>query len=623
MCSRPLRRWLSLSLCALFALAFVSGCASWRSTGPVRDASSQRLPPAGPVVGSMGQYGSHVWRGIPYAKPPVGDLRWRAPQPAERWSEWLEADRSGEACSQPANFLAGDASGDNELVGAEDCLYLDVYAPAFAPDQVPAGDARIPVMVWIHGGGNVVGRAGFYDGGRLAATHDVVVVAINYRLGALGWFRHESLRAAAEGPAEASGNFGTLDLIRSLEWVQRNVAAFGGDPDNVTIFGESAGGTNVFTLMLSPLAEGLFHRAIVQSGGTGVMEGARAEEPFAAREDGHRNSSSEVLGRLLEKQSKSSGELSAPELASFLRATSVRDLMAAYQRRPSGGADVPTLFRDGFVLPDEAPMDLFARGAYNQVPVVLGSNRDENKLFMVEDPAYVSRSLGGIPRPHDPDVYQATAEYQSRAWKARGVDEPASLMHAVQGDSVYAYRFDWDEEPKVLWLYDGGEMIGAAHGLEIPFVFGHFDVGPQSGSVFTRRNREGREQLSSEMMSYWAEFAHKGRPGRGRASDQAQWWAWDGSDRRAPKFIVLDTLASEGIRMDTRVESLPAILEALVADPRLVDARSKCQVLRQLANWEDISRSEYQTIDGALCAPYALDDYPWPESGTLEAEASQ
>src|SRR5262249_41484462 len=144
--------------------------------------------------------------------------------------------------------------------------YLNVYAPRFGESEVPAGSARLPVMLWIHGGGNTVGEAGFYNGGNLAASERVIVVTVNYRLGPFGWFRNAALRGEGTSEADRSGNFGTLDLVRALEWVQENVAAFGGDPNRVTIFGESAGGVNVFTMLQLPGAHGLFHRAIVESG---------------------------------------------------------------------------------------------------------------------------------------------------------------------------------------------------------------------------------------------------------------------------------------------------------------------------------------------------------------------
>ncbi|MGH7859373.1 MAG: carboxylesterase family protein, partial [Candidatus Binatia bacterium] len=256
------------------------------------DPESRRSLPAGEVVGSTGRYGAHVWLGIPYAKPPVGALRWRAPEPREAWNGVREALAPPAVCAQLPSRFGGVESDDPEKpVGGEDCLYLNVYAPRFSPGEVPKAGSRLPVLFWIHGGGNVIGHASFYDGGNLAATHRVVVVALNYRLGPLGWFRHEALRAEAGSADDRSGNYGTLDLVRGLEWVRENVAGFGGDPGNVTIFGESAGGRNVFSLLLSPKARGLFHRAIVQSGGTGTAPVETAETLADATPPGHRNSS--------------------------------------------------------------------------------------------------------------------------------------------------------------------------------------------------------------------------------------------------------------------------------------------------------------------------------------------
>ena len=612
---------------SISSFLLILGLVACASVGSVPDDESKRLLPAGPVVGTLGAYGSHVWRGLPYAQPPVGALRWRAPRPAERFTELLEAKHTGQACPQYASVFAGFDRDQEGPVGGEDCLYLDVYAPRFAPGDVPSADAALPVMFWIHGGGNTIGRAGFFDGGNLAQSQRVVVVAINYRLGPLGWFRHAALRAESSDLLDRSGNFGTLDMQRALAWVQENIAGFGGDPANVTIFGESAGGRDVLSLLLSPRSEGLFHRAIIQSGSTTLMEASKAEDFHEPRGEGHRFSSNEVLLRLLELEGSDPESARArldgmtpKQIAAYLRGKSPEQLLGAYATDEYEGlVDVPNLFRDGYVLPDDEPLALIERGGYHQVPVMLGSNRDENKIFMLFDPELVTWLFGAIPRARNPDHYQAMAEHQANAWKANGVDVPAASMQRTQGDSVFAYRWDWDEEPGVLWLYDGSEMIGAAHGLEIAFVFGHFDLGPDSGMLFDRGNREGRELLSSQMMSYWAEFAYSGDPGRGREGQLPLWRAWDGSDKRTPKFMVLDTPAGsgeqgQGLRMDTRVQSLDSVVAAVVADPRLASDRDKCGVLRNLANWEDISEAEYASAGSGLCEAYSLESHPWPET---------
>ena len=218
-------------LLACVALALACAGEPAPTPAPVADATSLRTPPAGPLVGFRDAYGAHAWLGIPFAKPPVGALRWRAPEPMPAWQATREALAFGASCTQFASSLGGDDSVEpGTPVGSEDCLFLNVYAPAFDAAAVPKGEARLPVMLWIHGGGNTIGSASFYDGGNLAQREGVVVVTVNYRLGPFGWFRHPALAAGAS-EAERSGNFATLDLVRSLEWVRDNIAAFGGDPE--------------------------------------------------------------------------------------------------------------------------------------------------------------------------------------------------------------------------------------------------------------------------------------------------------------------------------------------------------------------------------------------------------
>src|SRR5262249_9099617 len=248
---RERARWLlrcdrmRLLLPVLVSLALVTACGSRATERPAPEQSLRRTTTSGEVVGSVGRYGSATWLGIPYAAPPVGALRWRAPEPPPRWDGVREALVAGSPCVQ----YAGPFGGINDVkrlepAGYEDCLFLNVYAPRAATPT-----SRLPVMVWIHGGGNSVGHAGTYDGGNLTERENVVVVTINYRLGPFGWLRHAALRGDGTTDLDRSGNFGTLDQIRALEWVRDNVAVFGGDPGNVTVFGESAGGRNVVALL--------------------------------------------------------------------------------------------------------------------------------------------------------------------------------------------------------------------------------------------------------------------------------------------------------------------------------------------------------------------------------------
>jgi para-nitrobenzyl esterase len=608
----------------LLAAALGAACASRpeATPAPVADAASLRTPPAGPVVGFLGAYGAHAWLGIPYAKPPEGALRWRAPEPLPAWQTTREALAFGASCTQFASSIGGvESAAAGTPVGSEDCLFLNVYAPPFQPDAVPQGDARLPVMLWIHGGGNSIGRAGFYDGGHLAATHDVVVVAINYRLGPFGWFRHAALRGEGTTAAERSGNFGQLDQLRALEWVRANIAAFGGDPANVTIFGGAAGGSNVWNLVLSPLARDLFHRAIVQSsGGFGAASAAEAEHWADDPDPGRPHSSSEVLARLLVRDGAAADRQAAKarvrsmtggQTAAYLRSRSQRELLAAYVADPDsygGMYGFPGAVRDGAVLPAEPPMQSLARGAYNRVPILTGTNRDEMKLLQALNPDLVRWRLGLFPHALDPERYDAAAEHHAKLCRAHTVHVPAALMRAVQGPSVYAYRWDWDDEPRLPFLYDGPQLLGAAHGLEVAFVFGHFDLGPDTRFLFGSGSRAGRAALAGQMMSYWTEFAYTGAPGRGRDGDLPAWTAWDPSTEEAPRYMVLDTVDGGGLRMESKTETIQGALAGLFAEPRLPERRQRCAVLVTARQWTCVTPEEY----AAACPDYPFEAFPWP-----------
>ncbi|MCZ6855802.1 MAG: carboxylesterase family protein, partial [Gammaproteobacteria bacterium] len=256
---------------------------------PVVAEVTRRVIDTGEIVGYVEDNGSSAWLGIPFAQPPVGNLRGKAPRAPETWQGVRESLSFGSACAQ-RSMVGGE---DGPVVsGSEDCLYLNVWEPADA-------EPNRPVMVWIHGGGNHIGEAGtvIYNGSNLASTHDVVVVTVNYRLGPLGWLTHPGLRDG--DPADDSGNYGTLDIVRALAWVQANITRFHGDVNNVTIFGESAGGFNVLTMMVSPLATGLYHKAIVESGGLTLLSLSVAENFHDDVEPGNPRSSRELVNNLL------------------------------------------------------------------------------------------------------------------------------------------------------------------------------------------------------------------------------------------------------------------------------------------------------------------------------------
>jgi para-nitrobenzyl esterase len=478
-----------------------------------------------------------VFKGVPYAQPPVGELRFRAPRPAEPWAGVRPAVELGAWAPQnpPATTLSGQAPGP----WSEDCLTLNVWTAS-------TGGSR-PVMVWVHGGGFTggSGSAPLYDGAALARRGDVVVVTVNYRLGALGFLAHPVL--ADDEAGGAAGNWGLLDQVAALRWVRDNIGSFGGDPANVTLFGESAGGMSVADLMAMPSAAGLFHKAIVQSG-----------PPNAASMDAAADRTAKLLAEL---------GLSEP---ADLRGVPVEALLEAQTGvlAPRGGGGlvlVPVV--DGASLPAD-PLEAIAGGSAADVPLLIGTNRDEAKMFMVADPRN---------REPDEDVLYRRIE---RAFAANGVDlSPAAVIdayrrarteaglpadprevwsaiesdrmfrigsirtaegHAAHQPATFMYLFEW-ESPAMRGA------LGACHALELPFVFGTLE---SPGMPRFAGSGPEAERLSAAMMDAWASFARDGHPaGEGLPG-------WPAYDARRRATMVLGA--------SPRVEDAPLDAERAV-----------------------------------------------------------
>ncbi len=503
----------------------------------------------GYVQGHRDQQNTLVWKAIPYARPPVGDLRWRAPQAPEPWSGIRNSRRFSSPSVQYHPLLPG------RIVGSEDCLYLNIWRPAGA-------EQNLPVYVWIHGGGNSMGSATLvpdYYGHQLAARSNVVYVSVNYRLGPLGWFLHQALQADAD-PADASGNYGTLDLIEALKWINDNIRAFGGDPERVLISGESAGGANVLSLVISPLAEGLYTRALCQSGYPGV----------SSFQDGYA-SSREAVAQLLILDRKAATMTEAltvaeaiplEEMRRHLRAKSARQILRCYDAGFGGMVSNPAIFGDGFIIPENG-YDVLQTGEYaNKVPIILGSNRDELRLFLAFSREWrTARS-------------QAVARYGSALWKARGVDSVArKLASHPDQPPVYVYHFCWgavNEKGESPLPGSWGSRLGAFHTLEIPFFLGTDTVdGPAFTWLFRRSSDAGRKLLSNAMMDYVASFVYSGSPNRGGTA-LPRWLPWT-NQVEGPKGIVLDVRGHQPeIRMTAVEVTHEAVYRALYAEsPRL------------------------------------------------------
>src|SRR5262245_22038149 len=452
--------------------------------------------------------GLAIFRGIPYAAPPVGARRWLAPQPAEPWSGVRKATAFGGTAPQNSVVLDVLPAFVIKEPQTEDCLYLNVWTPR-------ADGARRPVLVWIHGGAFTIGSGAqtLYDGAALAKRGDVVVVTINYRLGALGFLR---LAELTNGAIPSTGNEGILDQVAALAWVRENIAAFGGDPDNVTIFGESAGGMSVGTLLGLPGARGLFHKAIPQSGACSTA----VARPRAVR-------IAEIYAQ----------KLGVGRSADALRsATPEQVLQAQAALAPAPGTVVdPEIggmplapVADGEVQPRLA-IESLAAGSASGVAVMIGSTRDEWKLFLPADPANFTMTDDTVLRRCEQRMgpsARGLIEAYRKARSERGEPvTPTELWSAIETDRifrmpglraaeaqtahdprVYSYLFTWCS-PMM------GGMLGACHALELGFTFGTYKrpgMGDFSGSG------PAADALSERMMDAWLAFAKTGDPGWAR-----------------------------------------------------------------------------------------------------------
>ena len=530
------------------------------------DSMSLERPTAqGIVIGTADKVTNTLsWKGIPYAKAPVGQLRWKEPQDPENRPEPFNASDFCEICPQYNNHDENRAT-PQTILGSEDCLYLNIWRPR-------SRDDKLPVYFWIHGGGNSVQwpLLSWLDGSILANRSNMVVVSVNYRLGPMGWFSHPALRTGKKGDEKTdSGNFGTLDLIKALSWVQANIKTFGGDPANVTIAGESAGGQNVITLIASPLAQGLFHRAISESGVIREKTPSQGEE--------HADT---VIKRFLLKDGTASDEsdaaarlkgMSPEEIARYLKSKSAKEFLETYPEGPSRGmVRFPSWFADGTVQ----PVDFYAAvkaGAYNKVPTILGTNKEEMKLFLLFDPHFAPWLKDGslFRDPAKGELYEMVARYQTEEWKIMAVDGLARILrlHTDQ-PGVYTYEFLWGAGgmKKSVMPRPYGLLMGSCHAMELDFVFGT-EAASLGGFAFDRKNRPGRVALSNAMMDYWAQFARTGNPNR-KGSGLPEWKAWS-NEQNAPKTILLDAdFDVVKIKMSNRELTREVSKKALAAEAR-------------------------------------------------------
>ena len=489
---------------------------------------AQRVHTASGTISGLRDGGLNVYKGIPFAAPPVGELRWRAPAPVASWSGVRKADDFARACMQTGVSMPGE----KPPKVSEDCLYLNIWTPTKRAAQ------RVPVIVWIYGGGYINGSSSMplYWGDRLAHK-GVVVVTIAYRLGPLGFLALPEL--TRESPHHSSGNYGLMDQIAALQWVQKNIAVFGGDPSRVTIAGQSSGSISVSILMASPLAEGLFHRAIGESGGL--------FEPV----------------QLAPKYLLANAELDGEKYAASLGATTLaqlRSLPAAQLTGNAGGIVHPVI--EPYLLP-LSPYEAFNSGRQNDVPLLLGSNAEEARSLVDSThvtaatfDAGIEQSYGKLPPqllaayPHATDETAQAARLGLERDLRFGWDMWvwARLQAATGKSPVYYYSFSQEPPFPSGSIYAGW---GASHFAELWYVFDHLDQDPWKWTAADRK-------LAEEMSAYWVNFARSGNP---NGTDLPLWPAFTNAENKVQ--YLRDPITVGGVANVDSLKAFDAVYSAV------------------------------------------------------------
>ncbi len=541
---------------AAACIALVFQIPAWAGAGPSPVEQRTRF---GTVIGidDSAASGTYFWKGVPFAKPPTGALRWKAPVDPDVWAAPKATQQFGNACAQYGRIYGPGANNRydatigttlNQAVGSEDCLYLNIWRPA-------THHGGLPVIVFIHGGSDVSGYTAdpVYDGAALAKAANAIVVTVNYRLGIFGFLNLPQLKTGVDAD-EDSGNFALLDILKALQFVNDNIAGFGGNPARVTLMGQSAGAINVYAMLTSPLVvharPRLFHRAVALSGGISLATNLPPGRiPTLNPASAYLAQGNTLLANLLIADGLATDTASAQtyaasqtpaQIAAYLRSKSPATLFSTLLTKLAllglaGSGPIP----EGTVLPVD-PIAAINAGKYLRVPVLAGNTRDEAKLF----PTFLALSpaLGGVSGRlvsdatlfsiqfnYQPDAAPTVtigqwipAQYLPVGTPVTGFNAKTDLLNQIffipsrdnvlnalnaQQAEVWYYRFDWDEEPAP-W----NDIYGAAHAFDLAFVFGNFGPSLFSNVANSTANRPGRLELSDAMMKSLGAFAERGDP---------------------------------------------------------------------------------------------------------------
>ncbi|MGJ7574192.1 carboxylesterase/lipase family protein [Variovorax sp. RB2P76] len=530
---------------------------------PAADGPMVRQTTAGKIEGvdDSAASGTWFWKGVPFAKAPSGELRWRAPVEPEAWSGIRAAKTFGSACLQIGRIFGPGANNTYDAtivstlgkpLGSEDCLFVNVWRPATT-------DKKLPVLLFVHGGSNISGYTAdpLYDGAKLAKAANAVVITASYRLGVLGFLNVPQLRPGGTA-GDDSGNFALLDNMAALRFIQNNVSAFGGDPGNVTLSGESAGATNLLAIMTSPMAKGLFHKVIEMSGGISMASNL-VGKPGASPALNPASVSLAQGDGILKSLLVADGTAADAGAAATYIASRTPAQIAAYLRAKEGGALLTTVLNaglssvapipDGTVIPLN-PIDAIAADQYVKVPTIAGNTREEGKLFAsllplfggnpgwkIDDAARLTLMMNFNP---DAAVQTLTsgdiidASYLPVGTAVTGYNAKTRLVTSLlfeanrdnlldtmktRQSNLWSYRLDWAQE-----AYPWNEVYGAAHAFDLPFVFGNFGPSVLSNTIGGKANEKGRLALSGAVMASIGAFMRKGDPNTPELG--ATWAPW-------------------------------------------------------------------------------------------------